>query len=148
MDAPLINGKRFSFSCIKLKVRSKDRVGVKSLDYDDELEEGEMRGTGPELLGTTEGDYKATGSITFFKKEFDLLIEEMGDGFYQERFDIVVFREADPGDGVSKDELIGCRLKKAASGDAQGADPSEVKCDLSIFYILRNGNTPVKNMRR
>jgi len=147
MDAPLINGKRFSFSSVKLKIRNKDRVGVKSIDYDDELEEGEMRGTGSELLGTTEGDYKCTCSITFFKKEFDLIIEDLGDGFYQERFPIVVFREATPGDGVSQDELIGCRIKKSASNDAQGADPSEVKCDVSLFAIKRNGKLPIKNMR-
>ena len=148
MDGPLINGKRFAFSSIKLKVREKDRIGFKSLDYDDELEEGEMRGAGPELLGTTEGDYKATASCTFFQKEFDLIIEDIGDGFYQERFNILVFREALPGDGVSTHELVGCRFKKAASSNAAGADPSEVKCDISLFYIVRNGKLPIKNMRR
>jgi len=147
MDAPLIQGKRHSFSTIRLKVNGKDRIGFKSLDYDDELEEGEMRGAGSELLGTTEGDYKCTASATFFRKEFDLMIADMGDGFYQQRFPIVVFREANPGDGVSKDELIGCRFKKSAANDAQGADPSEVKVDISLFYIIRNGKLPLKNMR-
>ena len=146
MDAPLINGKRHAFASIKLKVNGKDRKGVKSIDYDDELDRGEMRGTGSELLGTTEGDYKCTGSITFFKKEFDLFLADLGNGYYQQPFDVVVFRESDPGDGISKDELIGCFLKKSASSDQSGSDPTEVKCDIHISRIIRNGLDPLVDM--
>ena len=147
MDAPLINGKRFAYSSIKIKYNGKDRIGVKSIDYDDELDRGEMRGTGSELYGTCEGDYKASGSITFYKKEFDLMLADLGNGFYQIAFNIVVVRQAEPGDGFSKDELIGCWLKKSSSNNQSGSDPSEVKCDILITVIKRNDLLPIANMR-
>ncbi len=72
LDAnPLVNGKRYSFASIELRLLNKRYFGVKEINYKDKLEPGEMRGTSPLKLGRTRGKYTADGSITMGLREHD-----------------------------------------------------------------------------
>lgn len=135
---PLINGRRFSFASLDCRVRGIPVVGIKELSYSDKLEPGAVRGTKAQSLGRTLGDYECDGSITIYREEFDALVAELGDGYGGIAFDITA-HYADEGQPTSTDEVRGCRIKNVENNPSQGTDPLEVKLDLDVMYILRNG---------
>jgi hypothetical protein len=147
MSDVLINGRRHSFASIKMRIRGTERKCIKEINYSDNLDQGEERGTGPEKLGKTRGDYKAEADCTFFKKEHVKLVAEFGDGFMEEDFDIVVTYVETPGDGVTTDVIVGCNIAGNDAKNSQGTDPSTVACKLNPTWIKWNGKKPLKNMQ-
>lgn len=147
MSDVLINGKRHSFASIKVRIRGRERKLIKEINYSDNLDHGEMRGTGPELLGITRGEYKAEGDVVMFKKQHAALVAEFGDGFMEEPFDVVCTYETNPGDGITTDVVRGCTISSNEAKNAQGTDATTVSCKLSVNHILWNGKKPLKNMQ-
>lgn len=143
---PAINGVRHSFASIDLTVKGKRFVGFKEVNYNQDLEPGEVRGAHPELLGRTIGDLKNDGSLTLYEEEWKELLEALGDGYMQQSFDITVSyshgNEA-INIGVTTDELIGCRIKKIDKSRSQGTDGLEVKLDLHIMRIKLDGKEAI-----
>jgi hypothetical protein len=138
---PEINNRTYDYSSIALDIAGETFVAAKAINYSDSMEPGELRGTASLRLARTDGDYKAEGDLEMSLEEADALIQKLGDGFYQKSFNITVqYAQADK--PVITDELIGCRLKKKANANSQGADPSMVKFDLDPFYIIHNGVKP------
>jgi hypothetical protein len=155
---PIINGNRFDFSSVELKINGKRYIGVKELSYKHSLEEGEVRGTAPQVLGRTRGLYKAEGSITLFREEFDDLssdLQVLAVGLFEANFLITAIYSELPPNGVPSgmvgdtqtDELIGSRFKSAEmKGSGGSSDPLVVQLDLSILYIKQNGLPPLNNL--
>lgn len=145
-DYPLINGYRQDWSSVKAKLGGANLTGIKEITYSHTIDRGEVRGQGPQIMGYTRGEYKAEGSITFLKEEYDDLVVKLGDGYMEAIFDISVSYGA-TGGPVSTDQLVGCRLGKAEKSPSQGTDGLEVSCDLHILYIIENGKKPLVDMR-
>lgn len=144
---PQVNGNRYDFSSVEFNLRGRTYVGIKEIQYSDELEPGDVRGTLPQRVGRTRGEYKTEGSCTMYRQEFDELVADLGDGFGEVPFDAVV-TYANDGQPTITDKLVGCRIKKAENSHSQGTDPLEVKLDLDFMYLLRNGKALVKGLRR
>lgn len=146
MDFPLINGRRYSFASVILKINGRQVVGVKEVSYNWKIDRAKVRGTNIQPLGMTRGEYDCEGSLTFYKEDYDELIANLGDGYGEAVFDIAV-SYADVGQPTVTDELRGCSLGGAEKSPSQGTDALEVKCDLSITYILENGRKALRGMR-
>lgn len=142
---PDVNGNKKSWASITLVVGTRRIRGCKAINYKTTLEPGEVRGEGVQLLGRTRGELKNEGSLELYLDEYQELINELsqgGTGYLEATFDAVV-SHSEPNSPVITDTLVGCRLKGADKGFAQGTDASVVKCDLSIMFILENGQSPI-----
>lgn len=138
---PEINNRTHSYASVEIDIDGDLYTAVKSINYNDGLEPGELRGTAVHRLQRTDGEYKADGNIELSIAEADQLIQKLGNGFMLKAFKITV-QYAPEGGTVITDELIGVRLKKKDNSNQQGSDPTMVKFDLDIMYIIHNGKLP------
>lgn len=146
---PLINGNRFDFSSVELRLGNPSTLfvgGVKEVTYSDSLEPGELRGNHAQLIGRTRGQYSAEASLTMFKQEFQQLVALLGAGYMEVSFDTVV-SFSEQGSAVITDVLSGCRIKKAEDSGSEGGDPLTVKVDLHVMALIRNGVPPLNPLR-
>ncbi len=146
MDFPLINGHRFSWASVALKVDGAEVVHVKEISYTHKLEAGMVRGTGAQVAGRTRGEYSAEGSMTLLREGWDELRIALGDGYLEKSFPIIV-SYAEDGQAVVTDELVGARITSVENSPSQGSDGLEVSLELSLLYVLENGKKPLRNMR-
>jgi hypothetical protein len=146
MDFPLINGRRYSYASVKIRVGGTEYTGVKEISYSWSIERSKVRGVGIQPLGMTRGEYDCEGSITLYREDYDELITSLGNGYAEAIFTIAV-SYADEGQSTVTDELRGCSLAGAEKSPSQGTDALEVSCDLSIAYILENGKKPLVGMK-
>lgn len=144
---PLVNGNRYDFASIELRIRGQIFTGFKEISYSHKLEPGEVRGSAAQPIARTRGEYSAEGSLTLYRQEYDELVAVLGDGFMETEFEGTV-THAERGQPTITDRLVGVRIKSDDSSYSQGADALEVKLDLSIMYLLKNGKSPLLNLRR
>lgn len=141
---PLLNGKYPQYSNVEIGIAGvRNFLGLTELNYSDSCEPGEARGNKIIRLGTTDGEYKAEGSITMHKRHHQELIKLLGDGFYLVTFEIVVIYDMNDGLGLLEDTIEGVRLKKNDQAHKQGNDPLMPKFDLDVTLILWNGVSPI-----
>ena len=143
---PDVNGVRYDFSSIDINVEGAIFKGYTAVSYSHKLEPGKLRGTSPQVLGRTTGEYDCEGSVTLALEEWTELRAALGNGFMAKVFGIVVTygNDAQP---VTSDELVGCRIKNVEKDHSQGTDALAVKLDLDIMYIVEDGYTAVPGMR-
>jgi len=146
---PQVNGNRYSWASVEIAIGSLRFKGFKGIEYSNNLEPGEVRGTGPQKLGRTRGDLKPEASFEIYKQEYYLLIAALavnGAGFMETEFGIVV-SYSDRNQPIITDEIIGCRIKKPAHSGSQGTDAMVVKVDLDIMMVIENGLKPIFDMQ-
>lgn len=137
---PLINGHRYSFSSIEFGANGIVMRGVSSIDYGDELTPGKMRGTGPNVIGRTRGEYDGDASIEMYRLEWENLKSTLGTngvGFGETSFPVTVMY-GETGQPVVTDTLEGCRITKVRTGGAEGSDPTKVTLTIDLTRILHN----------
>lgn len=137
-EYPQVNGHRYSHSSLEIKWGGFLILGVKDLDYSDELTPGELRGTAPQILGRTRGIQKATASISMYKLEWELLrikLGVVGQGYGETTADItVMFAEIGP---LAVDKIYSPRVMKVQqTSSADSGDGILVKIDLHPLRIL------------
>jgi len=151
---PLINGEAHSFARVELTVNtptgSRTFRGVKEITYDDKVERGAMRGTHPQKLGRTLGDYNPDNvSVTLYKHVWlellPLLTQNDTVGFGETPFDIVI-HFAPPGLPLSTDTIAGCLVVGLGSSHSQGSDALVQKLDLDPMYILHDDQPMISNL--
>lgn len=148
---PLINGVRFDASSIELKINALRYIGITEIQYEHTLEPGEVRGLNPQPLGYTRGIYKASGTLSILREEFQDLTSNfitVAQGTFEGNvICAVTYSElppaAIPTGGVtlpSTDTIVGMRFTgsrhRASSGSA---DPLVVEMPFVARYILING---------
>jgi hypothetical protein len=141
---PRINGNRYAFSSVELVANGRRYKGVKEIKYDDSLEPERVRGTSPNNLGVTQGDYDANASITLYREEFDQLTNDLGDGYGEIEFEVTV-TYANRGAPTVVDRLPAVRIKKVDNSNAQGPEALEVPLELCVIDVIeRNGKRLVR----
>lgn len=141
----IVNGNAYAHATCEVRILDKVRTFVKEIEYEHEDEPGEVRGTSKQLLATADGEYKASGKIVMAKGQAQQLIDEMGDGYMEKRFPIVVSYAPD-GLKLITDELRLCKIKKESDGSKSGSDALDTTWELHIFYLKKNGKLPLKKM--
>lgn len=150
---PLINGLRFDFSSVTIRIGTQLFNGVKSLKYSQTLEPGIVRGNRSQVIGRTRGTLDSEGSIELYRSEFQDLITALialpnagagALGYMEVPFDITAIY-AEVGSTPITDVLVGCRIKKHELSGQEGSDAITVACDLHIMSVLMGGagGTPV-----
>lgn len=139
---PVINGQRCDFSSIETDVNGVVQSGYKEISYSHKLDPGKLRGTSPEVLGRTTGEYSAEGSLTLYLAEWEQLRESLAPGYMVTSFDTTVAYNAS-GEPLQVDELIGCRITNVEKQHSQGTDPLTVKLTLDILKVIEDGDDPL-----
>lgn len=152
---PLIQGVRYDHSSLDIKLAgtSQFSLGIKSLDYSDNLEPGKVFGTAAQKLAETRGQYDAEASLELYRAEYDafalyLTQQNPGIGLYEIRWNIDVNYLPEGGLALVTDNIVSVRIKKPQRSSAAGSDPTAVKVDLSPMYIIGNGINPITNLRK
>ena len=145
---PDINGVRFDYSCVTVSLNAKSFRGIKSVNYNDSLEPGDVFGTGAQRIGRTRGQYKADGSIEFYEEEWRDFLASIpkGVGTMEVVFPVSVAYARRQGDPTHEDKLIGCRIKKIDDARQEGTEALTVKVDLDIMRVERSGRDPLTQM--
>lgn len=142
---PLVNGNRYSWSSVVLKVAQQTIMGVKSINYSQEMKPGAVFGTHAQKIGRTRGDgLNPTCIIELYKEEFDSLLQLLGDGFYEAEFEVVVSYEE--GLKIVTDKIHQCRIMKPDDSHSQSGDALTTKVDVDPMWIEYSGKKPLKNM--
>lgn len=150
IDWPNVNGEYPDFASILLDIAgSRVPVGLDELNFEDGREPGEVRGNSSQDLGTTPGEYKATGDFSCPVPQMEgierLLASRPG-GVFGTRFDIAVTIRR--GSVVLTYELLGCKLKKLGDSHQQGSDALKRKAELYVGGIIRDGRPPYPEFKR
>lgn len=135
---PLINGFRYDFSCIELRMKNKRRRGFTDINYTTSREHGDVEADGEEKIGRTAGRVRDEASVTMLKAEADDLFAELGDGFGKKSFDIIASYSDDS--RTHTDALRGCCIKSVGNAhQAGGSGPLVVQIGLNVMQILIDG---------
>lgn len=142
---PLINGRKYDHSSIELQIADTIYTGVESLEWTHSLAPGVVRGTRPEKLARTTGEYDAEGSFSMPLEDYTELIAELGDGFMATSFDIVA-NYSNEGANNTNVVMVGCRITEESGGSETGGDPAMIELSLDVMRIEINGIRAVPEM--
>lgn len=151
---PIINGTAYDFSSIDLTVVTsqgpKTAKAFSTLNYQQGLSPGMLRGNGPTVLAYTRGTYEASGSFTMYREAYDDLLVDLKKctvpspkvGYMQKIFSMVAMYGPE-GRAPSVDDLKFCRITSDSSNNQQGGDPTVIEVEFLITKLLRNGQAAV-----
>jgi len=135
---PYINGARHSFASIELKLNTQLFVGFKSINYSRTRSRTLVRGNSPDPLGKTRGDNDYSGDCELYLAEWNLFQSQMGKGYGDQLFQIVVSYSENGFDTIT-DTLIGCSIDSTEVSQGQGTDALSRKFNLMPLKIIFNG---------
>lgn len=147
-DYPIINGNAYSWASISFKIDGQADLGIyiKEISYSHKVEREMLRGAGMRPLGFTRGEYGAEGSVTFTREGWNAIISKFGAGYLERSFGVSV-SYAELGQNTVTDELVQVRFGGSENNPSQGAEGTEVSCDLHILAIRENGVNPLNSTR-
>lgn len=143
---PLVNGRRFDWSSVKVKVKGTTYIGIKAVNYKQSLKPGVVMGTSPQPIGHTLGVYEPEAGMEMYFAEWEDLKAALGDGYMAAVFDVIVQYSVAKGQPVITDEIRGVRITAVDKSFSQSGDPLSVKLDLFVMGILENGAKPLPEM--
>ena len=150
LSGPLINGHLYDFSSIEVNVGGLMLSGVSSLNYRHGLEPGEFRGTKPQKLGRTRGQYSAGGSFTMVKSDYNILTAKLAlqgaaqkKGYMETAFIITAIYQELPTTPPTTDVLVGCRITDESNSHSAGSDALVVEVTIDIMRITSDGKVAV-----
>lgn len=140
---PLIRGKRHGFASITLKFAIADggstvEMFIKSINYGRTRSRGLLRGNHIDPIAKTRGENEYKASVEIALAEYRLLIAELGPGYGDRDFDVLV-TYGENGFETVTDEIRGCNLDDDDASNSQGPDPLMRKLDLAPLKILMGG---------
>lgn len=148
-SAPLINGRRFSYTSTEIAITT---IGKPFTIYNDIIEASYserlamelVHGTSRSPIGWTAGTYEpGEASLTIGKSSFQDLIQSIGIGWLGINIQAtLIFSEI--GEKPCTDTLIG-RIIGAEDTMSYGPAPLATKLTIGLFSIARNGILPMLN---
>lgn len=143
---PLINGVRYQFASIELKLNGQIYLGCKSINYSRIRTRGWARGTSPDPLAKTRGTNEYKCDVELYLAEHAALVDALalqgaltGGGFGDVFFTVDVFY-GESAFSTLHDTIIGCTLDSNDSSNSEGSDALTRKSELNPVKILWNGN--------
>lgn len=151
-----INGTRFQHASLEISlgvpgITTSDLVGwnlgLQSVDYDEALEPGELRGASPVVLALTTGKYSVNAKMKVPKQEADFLIQQitntaggLGYGQFQWSATLNYYDPSVNNGSMNTDIWVGARIKKVSDASKVGNEPLMADLDLYLMALSHNGN--------
>lgn len=131
-------------------------LGLQSVDYDETLEPGELRGTSPLVLAITTGKYSVSAKLKLPKAEGEFLIQQLAlvaaqnpdpttglvAGYGQWQWGATL-NYYDIGQPLNTDQWFGTRVKKATNSSKIGQEALYMDFELYLMALSHNGNPMV-----
>lgn len=149
---PQVNGLRTDFTSITLVTNGAPIAGITEINYSQELKGGEVFGTPIQQIGATPGQLKAKADFTILQLEWNLLLPILATlasgspalgGYMQARFPIQVQYQLPLSPFIITDDLVGCKVSSHSISNKSGPEALMEKVELELFYIIKNGVSPV-----
>jgi len=138
LDYPLVNGHRYSYASIELRMKGKRRRGFTAINYSTRREHGDVEADGDRKIGRTAGFVRNEASITMLKEEADELLRDLGDEYGKQSFDVIATYSA--GVGTITDTVRGCSISSVGNAHQSGGTGGlVVELGLNVMEILLNG---------
>lgn len=139
---PLINGAGFSFPSIELKLNGLIFRGFKSIDYDYDRTRTKVYGNSPDPLFKTVGKADYTCSAEIYVAEWFSFLKQLGAGF-GDIFFIILVSYTQVGFDPVQDTILGCTIDKMQAAQKEGSDPLTRTVEFNPLKILYNGLDPL-----
>lgn len=139
VDYPLINGFRYSFADVEIKMKNRRRRGVTEVNYTTSREHGDVSDNSDRKIGRTRGTVRNEASITMLKEEADAFIKELGPEFGTKSFDVPVTYSS--GITTVTDLLRGCCISSVGNAHRNSADALVVQLQLNVMEIKLSGRS-------
>ena len=141
----MINGKRYSWEDISIRLPHGLAVDITKVEYSDEKDLRAVYGKGSMPRGRGAGNYKAEGKVTLLREEFQRLLAYArghGGSFYKmPPFEITV-SYANEDEPMVTDVLHQCAFTKRSTSADQGAEKVEVELDIAVFGGITMAGVP------
>lgn len=137
LEYPLINGLRYDWSSIELRIRGRRRKGFTEVSYTTSREHGKPGGAGDRRAGRTRGQVSDEASVTMLAEDARKLLAELGQNFGTRPFDIVV--SYSEGIRTHTDTIRGACIKSVGNAHQRGSDGLVIRLDLDPMEILIDG---------
>jgi len=135
----MVNLNKYDWESIEINVAGKVTIGMTEISYNDERSIEARYGKGATPRGYGRKNYKASGSGTLDREEFDRLKTTLGGSVYKKPFNIVVSYAVD-GMATVTDSLKNCLVTKADTSSKQDDDNAgSVKIDFTILNPIEWG---------
>lgn len=142
LQYPLVRGVRHGFANLQLRfaLDGGKKIGfyIKSINYGRTRSRGLVQGNHPDPIAKTIGENAYKASVEMALAEYRLLTKEMGPGYGDMFFDVLVTYGLDGFETVT-DEIIGCTIDDDDASNSQGSDPLMRKLDLNPLKIKMAG---------
>lgn len=147
MEWPIVDGDYVSYAEITLRFAIPfaapfETRDVTKIDWDDSKDPADVRGTGPDKLGQTGGQYSCAASMTMLRSKYKAFLRALKSAspngkVSAVRFDVIVTWEPLDGEGeLSTCEIIGCSIKSRKSSNAAGSDAAAIDIDLNPTKVI------------
>jgi len=151
-----VNGVRYQFASLEMNFGiagfGSPVLGLQSVDYDQELEPGELRGTSPAVLALTTGKYSCSAKLKLPKAEGTYLEQQLAlagaanpdpltgiiPGFGQIQW-TATLGYYDIGCPFQSDVWYGARIKKDSDSHKVAPDPLYMDFEIYLMALSRNG---------
>jgi hypothetical protein len=140
---PLVNGHAYSFASVEVYFADipVPLITFKAINYEADLEPGEIRGSDPHVLGFTRGNHTTSGDAEVYLAAWEILKRTLGAGgigYGETFFDIVVqYHEFES--PIVTDILRNVRITKSQRSNQQGTDGTTQKLTFKMLDINENG---------
>ena len=138
----MINGRQYDWESVEIKLPQGTAVGITEISYNDEKSVEARYGKGAVPRGYGRKNYKASGSMTLDRDEFEALKKALGGSVYNDSpFPIVVSYGNDDMPTVTDtlpDVLI---IKQDTSGKQDSDNVSAMKLDFTILSPIKWGDS-------
>ena len=140
--SPLVNGNYFAYTDVVLRVNGLAFVGVKGINYSDNLDRSKVRGSASVPLGLTKGRYEAKGDLEMYLDAFNTMVTVIGPAWRQVPFAFSITYGPNVGMNIPlvNDIIPGAYLGELTANNQEGDEPLARKVTLHIpGQILWNG---------
>lgn len=139
----MINGKRYAWEDITIRLPHGPLLDVDSIEYSDKKEIEPIYGKGSNPRGYAGGNYSAEGKLTLLREEFNRLLDyarRLGTTLYGLAPFTIVVSYANEDEPITTDRLSGCKIVEASSSASQGDQSVKVELGIKILNgITWNG---------
>jgi hypothetical protein len=150
---PVINGYVPSYASVEVNLGGDtggtNLPGVKSISYKEALAMSRIYGNSVNPQGRTRGQLTASGSIEFYRDQWDAVIALLSGtgswGFSEKQWTLNITYAETPLT-TACDVLIGVRFHSPDTSPAEGTEALTVKCEMDVMQVKWNGVGQLSNL--
>jgi len=135
----MINGNTYDWESVTIQGPQGIMVDVQEISYEDERPVDPTYGKGSIPQGYGRKNYKASGSLTLLRTEYEALRLACGGSIYTRQPVSIVVAYANDDQDTVVDTLPCIHLTKQSTGPKQGEEKIEVKLDMQILSPIQWG---------